>query len=183
MRGSSGLPYACISVSHDGQVNRMASSSSPILRTPTGCTAVSAKVLAYTRLASSVERRMRSLPMRASLGSFPASPLASALLYRTLSNTAMVSTVQGSNTSHAYCSFHRGLNWSRMVRVRAHLGPYLSTTYASVDPLAPSLAIFIGTRFAAPRMPTSSIPTGGFDSCFDAARTSLATFAASSSTW
>uniref|UniRef100_A0A0A9CUS4 Uncharacterized protein n=1 Tax=Arundo donax TaxID=35708 RepID=A0A0A9CUS4_ARUDO len=74
----------------------MASSSSSILRTLTGCTAVSAKVVMYIRLVSSVERRMRSFPMRESLGSFAGSPPASAILYRTLSKTAMVSTVQGS---------------------------------------------------------------------------------------
>uniref|UniRef100_A0A0A9G8S5 Uncharacterized protein n=1 Tax=Arundo donax TaxID=35708 RepID=A0A0A9G8S5_ARUDO len=44
-----------------------------------------------------------------------------------LSKTATVMTVQGSNTSHVYCSFHCGASVLSSVRVRTHLAPYLAT--------------------------------------------------------
>lgn len=46
-----------------------------------------------------------------------------------------------------------------------------------------SLAVFVGRRLAAPRMPTSIIRTDGFHMCFDMVSTLLAVLAASSRTW
>jgi len=59
---------------------------------------------------------------------------------------------------------------SAIVRVRANMGPYLATAYASVQPLPP--AARIGRRPLHPMMPSSTTPSGGCQSCRDGRRSS-----------
>nr|ACL53197.1 unknown [Zea mays]ACR36012.1 unknown [Zea mays] len=164
----------------DRQVKRTARRSSPIFFTPDRCSAISGYACVYTRSVSSVDSRMRILPMRASLAGCPAPPLLPPPRWQ-LSKTPMVMTVQGSNTSHVYCSFHVGAKLPIMVRVRTHFWPYLATQYASVVP-RPS-RVFMGCSPAAPRMPISSTPTGGFHSWRAVGRVSLMYMVDSSMTW
>ncbi|GER50000.1 quinolinate synthase A [Striga asiatica] len=108
--------------------------------------------------------RIRTFPIRASGLS-----LSDSANMHQLSNTPTVRTVHGSYTCHVYCSFHLGSKLSITVR-------------ASVDPF-PGPLDFIGSKPRAPRIPSSKIPTGGFQSCLAVGRKSLQRWAASSSTW
>ncbi len=89
-----------------------------------------------------------------------------------LSKRPTVRTVQGSKTSHVYCSFQRGLKLSKMVLVRTHFGPYLAIQYASVLPRL-SFVDFIGSKLFALWIPSSKTPREGLQSCLAVGRLQL----------